>query len=170
MRRYYTLLLFLLVLSVSTERFLLAQQSATWKVYTGAWFDVEYPGNFKVKPSMKSSSSAEGNDSAFFVSPDGSVEFYVYSPQWNGEPSDIEADGKTETVTSKTFEDKDGVKTRRVTVKAKNNAYTRSFVDTENTELNTRVVFGIKYKDEKAYKKYVADYLAFKKSLRQFAD
>lgn len=170
MRQYYTLLLFVLVLSVSTEHFLLSQPSATWKVFTGAWFDVEYPANFKAKPSMKSRSSADGYDSAFFSSPDVSVEFYVYSPQWNGEPSDIEPDVKTETVTSKTFEEKDGVKTRRVTVKAKNNTYTRLFTDTENTTLNTRVVFGIKYKDEKAYKKFIADYLTFKESLRQFAD
>lgn len=170
MRFHYALLLFSFILSSCLVQPFSTVQNARWKVFTGAWFDVEYPGNFKAKPSMKSRSSADGYDSAFFSSPDGNVEFYVFSPQWNGEPSDIEGDEKTETVISKTFQEKDGIKTRRVTVKEKNNAYTRLFTDTENITLNTRVVFGVKYKDEKEYKKYYAAYLKFKESLRQFAD
>jgi hypothetical protein len=138
-----------------------------WLTFKGAWFNIDYPPNFTVKPSM-TSSSASGYDSAFFVSPDGLVTFYVYSPQWSGEPKDIEQSKQTEKVISKST--KEGVDrlVREVTIRARNGSYTRSFVDTKGE--NTRLVFGIKYANKKAYKKYLSDYKRFKKSLQQFAD
>lgn len=61
----------------------------TYSTYKGAWFDIEYPASFKVENSLKSSTSSEGFDSAFFTSPDGKVQFYIFSPQWSGKPGDI---------------------------------------------------------------------------------
>ncbi len=58
------------------------------KVYNGAWFDIKYPSSFTVRESIKSV-SGEGYESAFFISPDKSVEFYIFSPQWRGEAKDI---------------------------------------------------------------------------------
>lgn len=50
----------------------------TYSNYKGAWFNIEYPASFKVENSLKSSTSSEGFDSAFFTSPDGKVQFYIF--------------------------------------------------------------------------------------------
>ena len=137
--------------------------------YKGAWFDIQYPANFRVRSALTSSSS--GYDSAFFTSPDGTVEFYVFSPQWNGDPSeDIAINPAEEVYEAQKQEEKNGKQVRWVTISAKNQAYTRSYVDTEDTISNTRLVFGIKYHNQKAYNKYKSAYLKFKKSLKQYAD
>ena len=52
------------------------------KTFQGAWFEVKYPQDFKAKGSLASETS-DGFDSAIFTSPDGTVSFYVYSPQWS---------------------------------------------------------------------------------------
>jgi hypothetical protein len=149
------------------------------KRFEGAWFTVRYPAAFTVRPGMPGRSSDKNQvDSAYFVSPDKKVEFYVYSPQWNGEPTDYALEPKWETLVAKreqTVKKGSGgfnetIRVQWVTVKAKNGAYTRSWVDTENTTLNTRHVFGIKYTDLKSYQKYRAAFEAFKKSLEQFGD
>ena len=62
-----------------------------WHKYEGAGFEFRYPPGFRVRPSQRST-AASGYDSAFFVSSDGSVEFYVFAPQWNGTPRDIAVD------------------------------------------------------------------------------
>lgn len=139
-----------------------------WFTYKGAWFEVRYPSTFKVRPSLRSS-SASGFDSAFFAAPDSSVEFYVFSPQWNGEPSDIQITSG-EVLVSQTSEKRGDKTVRRVTVKARDNSYSRSFEDTEDSATNTRKVFGIKYRDQSAYSRYRQTYLTFKQSLTQFAD
>lgn len=143
--------------------------SPKWSTYKGAWFAIKYPPTFKVRPSLKST-TGQGYDSAFFKSPDGLVEFYVFSPQWNGKPTDILIKPKTETSVSKHSSTKAGVRTTSATIRAKNGSYTRSYVDVENTKENTRRVSGIKYRNQQAYNKYKADYLKFKASLIQYAD
>ena len=139
-----------------------------WLSYKGAWFEVRYPSTFKVRPSLPGSSE-EIFDSVFFTAPDTAVEFYVFSPQWNGDPSDIQIKGN-EVLVSKTSDKRGKVTVRRVTVKARDNSYTRSFEDTEDSATNTRKVFGIKYRDQSAYNRYRQTYLTFKQSLKQFAD
>ncbi len=147
-----------------------ANAPVKWRTFKGAYFEVKYPPGFKARKSLPSNSFEGQHDSAFFTAADGTVEFYVFSPLWNGTPEDIELVATTELLVSETTERKGAVKTRRVTIKAKDNSYTRSFEDTENTETNNRRVFGIKYKDRDAYNKYRSQYLTFKNSLRQFSD
>jgi hypothetical protein len=139
----------------------------TWQTYKGAYFEVKYPAGFRARASLRSD---ENPDSAFFTAPDGSVEFYVYSPIWNGEPTDIEINEAKEEYVSQNTQTNAGIKIRRVTIRAKDRSYLRSFEDTENTNTNNRTVFGIKYRDQAAYNKYRQTYLTFKKSIRQFAD
>jgi hypothetical protein len=141
-----------------------------WPTFKGAYFEVNYPPGFKARKSLPSNSFEGQYDSAFFTAPDGSVEFYVFSPLWNGRPDDIERKPDMEDVVSENVEQRGGVKTRRVTLKAKDGTYLRSFEDTKNTETNNRTVFGIKYRDRNAYNKYRRQYLIFKNSLRQFSD
>jgi len=141
----------------------------SWRVYKGAWFEIKYPATFQVRPSQPGS-SAGGYDSVFFTAPDGSVEFYVFSPQWNGQPNDIELNARSEVQVSQNTEHRGSLVVRRKTIKAKDNSYTRSFEDTEDSATNTRKVFGIKYRNQDAYSRYRQTYLTFKKSLTQFAD
>jgi hypothetical protein len=136
-----------------------------WKTYTGSYFSVQYPTNFKVRQGQKS----ETVDSAFFTSPDASVEFYIFSPLWNGEPKEIEPSSNEEII-SENVEQKGALKVKRITLKAKDGSYSRSIEDRENTQTNNRTVFGYKYKDQKAFTQYRQDYLRFKESWKAWAD
>jgi hypothetical protein len=146
-----------------------SQGGNNWRVYKGAWFEIKYPAAFQVHPSQRSS-SAQGYDSVFFTAPDASVEFYVFSPQWNGEPGDVAINSRNEVLVSQSSERKGSKTVRRVTIKARDDSYSRSFEDTKDEATNTRKVFGIKYRNEIAYSRYRQTYLTFKQSLRQFAD
>lgn len=141
-----------------------------WSTYKGAWFEIKYPAEFTPRPSLKSISSDDKFDSAFFTAADGSVEFYVFAPQWNGTPSDIELDDFKESPLSRDEQKTGDVIIRRVTVAARDSSYIRAFEETENVKLNIKRVFGIRYRDQKAYDKYRQMYLKFKSSLRQSSD
>jgi hypothetical protein len=142
-----------------------AQARKEWKVFNGASFKVEYPPEFAARPSLKNPTFPDFYTSAFFSSPDGAAEFYVYSFGGEGQATDIALDPKKEVVASQSEKDvkKPTKKIRWVTIKAKDGSYTRSCEDTEFKD-SGRQVFGIKYRDQKAYEKYKADYLRFKKS------
>lgn len=141
-----------------------------WRTYKGAWFEIKYPSTFKARPSLASISFDGQYDSAVFTAADGSAEFYVFAPQWNGKPTDIELDPKKEDYISQHAEQKGTITVRRVTIKAKDGSYTRAIEDTENSDLNIRRVFGFKYKNRVTYGKYRNQYLTFKRSLQQFSD
>lgn len=144
------------------------------KTFQGAWFEIRYPSSFSAKPSLKSSTSQDGFESAFFESPDKQVEFYVFSPQWNGTPTDITLKNNEKLTasqeTKKADSNNDDIIEKWWTITANDGSYTRSYFQHSNTSLNTTHVFGIKYKNQKAYNRYKQYYLDFKKSLVQFAD
>lgn len=167
--RRSNLIITILMLALASGPSLIGKASQSWLTYKGAWFEVKYPSDFRVRPSLQSS-SGQTYDSVFFSSPDGSVEFYVFSPQWNGQPSDIELNSQSEVQVSQDTQRRSGKIVRRVTIRARDNSYLRSFEDTEDTSTNTRKVFGIKYRNQAAYSRYRQSYLTFKQSLRQFAD
>jgi hypothetical protein len=150
--------------------------------YTGSWFKIEYPSDFISRPPTTA-------DEAFFTSPDGSVEFYIYSPYTYGTTS-YQNPLPKETVlsdTSKT-ENIQNIQqnylspriTRWITFAAKDGSYKRSLVSIKEgvfdqpnqygQDAQFSRVFGIKYKDQASYDKYLQQYLAFKKSLVQYAD
>lgn len=131
------------------------------KLYRGEWFDIRYPASFKA-------TATDEKNGATFRSPDNAVTFYIFSPQWNGEPSWLGAMAG-ETVQDSTQTIKDGIATTRVTYRSTDGRL-RSIEDVENRELNARSTFGIAYRDEATLKKYRNAYLAFKRSLRQYAD
>jgi len=63
-----------------------AQSNGSFLSFRGAWFDITYPAGFQVVPrDAPQSTPGPEPDGVSFVSPDGAVEFYVYSPQWQGE-------------------------------------------------------------------------------------
>jgi hypothetical protein len=59
---------------------------------------------------------------------------------------------------------------RRYTIAAKDKSYLRSYVDTENKQLNYRLVIGLKYPDMDVYREFREKYRNFVRSLKQFAD
>lgn len=144
-----------------------------WITYKGAWFEIKYPSGFTVKPAGKSTTNLVGYDSVYFISPDNNVEFYVFSPQWKGEAKEIEINPNIEKLIDQNIAKETNQfgqsKTIRVfTAKAKDDSYLRAVRD-ETTD-DTRLIFGIKYKNKEMYNKYYNDYILFKKSLRQIAD
>jgi hypothetical protein len=161
------LLLLTLLVGISLLLTPMAASQGKWLTFKGAYFEIKYPAGFRVRPSQRSD---ENPDSLFFTAPDGSVEFYVFSPIWNGEPKDIEINEATEIYVSQDAQTKGDIKIRRLTIRARDGSYLRSVEDTENTNTNNRTVFGIKYRDQTAYNRYRQTYLTFKKSIRQFAD
>lgn len=148
-----------------------------FRSFEGAWFSVFYLAKWKASSGKNSTTSVQGADSAFFSSPDGRAQFAVYSPQWNGNPAELNINPKLEKRVSQLkvrSTAKDGmhsqIETRWQTFRALNGSYTRSVVDVENKTLNTRRVFGFKYKDAASYKKYLPLFGQFKASLEQYSD
>lgn len=155
-------------------------------LYKGAWFDIEYLQNFTAKPTtptkVYNGITRVLTDEANFIALDGTVEFFVYSPLWSGNPEAYLTIAPTEEIVSeKTDEIKEsdrqgqfgGEIVHWITVKAKDGSYYRSFVSIKKqvgTGSDLHHVFGIKYQDSVAYEKYRTAYIAFKESLRQYAD
>ncbi|UOE42327.1 hypothetical protein MTP09_06745 [Chryseobacterium suipulveris] len=145
------------------------QKPTTYKQFSGAWFDIEYPSNFKAENSQKSSTNSEGFDSAVFTSPDGKVQFYVFSPQWSGNPLDIKVTSCEKIIETSQQKEND-IFVKRWTVAADDGTYFRSYEETAETLSNINKVFGIKYASKADLEKYREEYLHFKKSLKQYAD
>ncbi|UJF29464.1 hypothetical protein L0B70_11555 [Kaistella sp. 97-N-M2] len=141
----------------------------SYKKYSGAWFEIDYPAGFSVKNSQKSLTKKEGFDSAIFTSGDDKVQFYVFSPQWSGVPADINLKA-SEIKTDSTSAVVDGLRINRWTIQAKNGTYFRSYESSSETEGNINMIFGIVYIAEKDLEKYKKEYLHFKNSLEQYAD
>lgn len=145
----------------------LSAQTATFR---GAWFEVDYPADFEARGSILSETAGDGTfDSAIFTSPDGEVEFYIFSPLWGGEPDDIDlTEGEKLSASEENKSEKNIV--TFWTISGPRNSYLRSYQKTRNPQENTTRIVGIKYKNRKAYNRYKKQYLAFKFSLRQMAD
>lgn len=141
----------------------------TYSTYKGAWFDIEYPASFKVENSLKSSTSSEGFDSAFFTSPDGKAQFYIFSPQWSGKPGDIKIQ-QNEKILETKAETQNGIFIKRWSVAAKDGSYFRSYEESSEIEGQINKIFGIKYASNEDLERYRDQYLHFKNSLEQFAD
>ncbi|MFA7314383.1 MAG: hypothetical protein WC025_00425 [Candidatus Magasanikbacteria bacterium] len=144
-------------------------------LYKGLWFDIQYPQNFNATPTTQT-------DEAYFLSPEGNVEFFVYSPLWSGTPKNYLTMASNEELVSEKIEETKASQqprqygdkiTRWVTIKAKDGSYYRSFVSIKeqvDTGSELHHVFGIKYKDNTSYQKYRDDYITFKESLHQYSD
>jgi hypothetical protein len=151
--------------------------------YNGDWFKISYPYDFIANPPVAVGRFRAETDEAKFTSPDGSAEFFVYSPQWSGEPTNYLSAAPNETVLSNQSSVDTNSKaifgypyrvTRYITFAAKDGSYKRSAVSIKtgfpNQEANFHLVFGIKYKDQASYDRYLQKYLDFKASLVQYAD
>ena len=146
-----------------------AGYGASTQTYHGAWFEVRYPAEFTARPSL-SSSTAEGYDSAEFISPDAAVSFYVYAPQWGGEPADIALDPQSERLTAEKTQRKFDRKLRWFTIEAADGSYRRSYLETVAQQGAVKTLVGIKYRDPAARRRYQQEYQLFQQSLQLYAD
>jgi len=140
-----------------------------WPTYRGAWFRIGYPPNYTVQPSLKGATSGDrGYDSVFFISPDKKVEFYVFSPQWSGEPTDVAVNSNTENlVSTRTVQQKGKKAPITITkISAKQGAYKRLLIDIKNG--STHKVFGVKCPYSESFGRYIKHLNRFRKSLVQF--
>ena len=153
-----------------TNRESIPYTNTTVRTFEGAWFTIKYPSDFTVRSSMRSLSSADGYDSAFFLSPDSLVEFYIFSPQWNGHPSDIEIRPQSEYLIDSDIRQFNDRTETLYTIAAKDGSYKRSYREVKQYESSVNWVLGIKYSSERAYQKYQQAYVRFKKSLEQYTD
>ena len=141
--------------------------TAQTKPYEGAWFSVKYPANFSVQNGLSSGSNGGTKfDSATFTSPDKTVTFYVFSPLWPYEPTDIELKGGEERLAPDTI----GNTVSFYSYYSAKDKRTHSYQVTRDVEGNISLVIGIRYPSMKVYEKYRQQYLAFKKSVTQYAD
>lgn len=138
--------------------------------FQGAWFDVWIPDDFQAAPSLRSATDPDGVESAFFRSADHQVEFYVFSPQWDGEPTDIALDPARERLSASETKDLADTTVTWYTIDALDGSYSRSYQDRRSTLEHTRTVLGVKYMSKAAYARYKDAYLQFKRSLRPFTD
>jgi hypothetical protein len=154
-----------------------AKADELFPTYCGRWFTINYPSSFFATPRSPIGQFEEykfiETDEARFTSPDGSVEFFVFSPQWGGDPNGYLIQQSNEKLVSSSEEKANSdepfsVSHHWVTYEDKEGKYTRSYhsLITESAHH----VFGVKYTNRKMYERYKAAYLAFKKSLQQFAD
>lgn len=141
------------------------QATAQFKPFLGAGFEVSYPNSFMAIGS-KRSPEVNGYESVFFSSPDGSVEFYIYSPTNKGVPNDIDVK-INEKISPIQVTSGKAVSARFWTITAKDNSYTRAYHESIDSKTGSNWIVGIKYKSQAAYNKYKNDYLAFKKSFRK---
>lgn len=144
-------------------------EAADWPTYSGAWFEVDYPPEFEVRPSL-ASETAEGYDSVFFDSPGGGVSFYVCSPQWRRKPTDIALEEESETLVASEEEAVAGGTVRRYTIAARDGSYRREYEETELHEGSVLWAVGFRYPDSPTGEEYRPAYERFKASLRQFSD
>ncbi|MEQ1515309.1 MAG: hypothetical protein ABL931_02330 [Usitatibacteraceae bacterium] len=162
----------LLLLGLWTAAAVNAQPEANAATYRGAYFEVQYPAKFKAAP-LEGTKPRESKG-ATFTSPDGTMTFYLFSPQWAGEAPGIALDASRETEISRKS---DAGKSSGVagtytwtTIAAKDKSYTRTYQDFLASDGSIHWVMGMKYRDDAALQKYKAAYGRFKASLRQFGD
>jgi len=156
----------------------IADQKSNWLVYHAASFDVSYPANFTVLPSLKSSWSAQRYDSVYFVSPDAKIKFYA-TTNTEDKATDIALQPAAETLVSTKTEKKNAMgdnddeyelyRYTWKTIRAKDRRYIRALVivtDGRDYRKYDQAVIGIQYADDASYQQYRKAYLHFKDSLK----
>ena len=141
------------------------QATAQLNLFGGGGFEVSYPNTFRAIGSQRSPEK-NGYESVFFTSPDGAVEFYIFSPTNKGVPNDIDVK-INEKISPIQVTSGKSVSARFWTITAKDNSYTRAYHESIDSKTGSNWIVGIKYKSQAAYNKYKYDYLAFKKSYRK---
>lgn len=141
-----------------------------WLEYDGAWFKIEYPSHFNVQPSLIENSEQTLYDSVFFIAPDKKVSFYVLSPQWRREATDIALRPKLEVLASKSQKNEgDFIQTTRV-IQPRDGSYERQVESFVSKDQTSSWAFQFLYSDQETKSNYQGMYERFKASLQQYGD
>lgn len=102
------------------------------------------------------------------MSPDGAVEFYVFSPQWSGKSSwtNAQPSEKLASERRKTLTNKDHVVIRTYS----SPDHTRVYEEFTSLAGTVRWGFGMKFRDQAGWTNYSSAFEVFKASCEQFAD
>lgn len=142
--------------------------------YRGPWFDIDYPASFRPAGYDHAPGSTDyDRDGMRFVSPDGRVEFFAYSPQWSGDAAWATVWPGERIVDRSTGTEGSGFDAKQltwVTVAGPEDAYRRSWLQIHQAELNVKYFFGIRFSDQTAYDRSKDAYAGFRQSLVQYAD
>lgn len=151
-----------------------AVSDGDWITYRGPWFDIDYPAGFRPLGYDHAPRSTDyDEDGMRFGSPDGTVEFYVYSPLWSGNPGWPTVWPAETMLERNTSTEGTGIEKKAftwVTVQGPRDEYTRSWIEIHQPELNVKYYFGIRYISMDAYDRWSDDYERFQESLVQYAD
>jgi hypothetical protein len=141
-----------------------------WAVFDGAWFRIRYPPGFIAKPSMPSADGGGGFDSAFFVSPDRRVGFYVLSPLWRRQAIDIALQPEVEFEVDSTVMESDNPLLVVRHIAALDGSYRRRVETFVSRDKTLSWSFQLHYVDDDARQEWDSAYRRFKRSLEQYAD
>jgi len=142
---------------------------AGWQTFRGNYFIIGVPPGFVATPQGDPGGGGR-HDEVSLWNAELSVEFYVYSPQWNGEALIMEVGTRAEELTSSESKRTGNIEEKQLTITALDKSYTRFVVSLTNVAENTNKTFGIRVPNVKVYERIRPTYVTWKKSLTQFAD
>ncbi len=145
----------------------LAGQLNDWNKFRGAFFEIGVPPGFKANAQQWGPNEQINAVSLWKES--SRVEFYVFSPQWNGTAGALSL-VPGEVLKSREIKREGKVQVVELEIAAHDGSYTRFVVSRTNEDLNTNVTWGIRVPNMKIYSEMRPIYLRWKQTLQQFAD
>ena len=127
------------------------------------------PAGFTARPSL-ASETADGYDSVFFDAPDGRVAFYVCSPQWGRQATDVALDPATETLLAERQIELGAEEVELREIAALDGSYGRLVETVFSPATGAQWTFGFSWADAAARERHQEAYERFKASLEQYAD
>ena len=147
----------------------IAEMPAGWKSFRGNFFKIGVPPGFVATAQGKPGGGGK-SDAVSLWNEKLSVEFHVFSPQWNGEAMIKEVAQRTEVLTSRESKRTGNVLEEQLTITARDKSYIRFVVSRTKENENTNTTFGVRVPNMKVYDQIRPTYLRWKQSLEQYAD
>ena len=147
----------------------MAEVPAGWKSFRGNFFKIGVPPGF-VATAQGERGSGGKSDAVRLWNEKLSVEFYVFSPQWNGQAIIKEVAQRTEVLTSRESKRVGNVLEEQLTITARDKSHIRFVVSRTKENENTNTTFGVRVPNMKVYEQIRPTYVRWKQSLEQYAD
>jgi len=140
-----------------------------WKTHRGNYFSIGVPPGFVATPQGESGDGGR-SDAVSLWNQKLAVEFYVFSPIWNGNVIIKEVAERAEELTSHESKKTGGILEEQWTITARNKSYVRFVVSRTDVEKNINTTFGIRVPNMKAYESIRPIYLQWKATLEKYGD
>ena len=142
---------------------------AGWGSFHGNFFVIGVPPGFVARPRGNPGGGGKF-DAVSLWNKTSSVEFYVFSPQWNGRAEIMEVAQGAEVLTSKESNRTGSVLEVQLTITARDRSYVRFVISRTKENENTNTTWGIRVPNMKVYEQIRPTYVRWKQTLEQFAD